>query len=91
MVLLGFWAFVALQSPGPGLQSPQLLMGLAAVAVALLVALAVAGMTTPRPLLVRRVRAVGAEIQHLPRSLDPDAAGRPRPRAPSPFPVIALS
>jgi hypothetical protein len=82
MLLLGFWVFAALQSPAPG-SSSQLVLGLAAVAAALLVVLAAAAVI-PLP-------ALRARVRRLPRLLDPDAAGRPRPRAPSACPAVVLS
>ena len=87
VLLLGFWAVVAL--PGPATPSSHVVLGLAAVAAALLMALAAAGvpLLTPPPA-VRRV-AAGRRPggRPLPRLMDPDAAGRPRPRAPSVCPA----
>lgn len=97
MLLLGFWAFAALQSPA--LQSPgqgassQLVLGLAVAAAALLLVLAAAG-GIPVPAFRAATGgvalAVRARSRRLPRLLDPAAAGRPRPRAPSASPVVAL-
>ncbi|MFI7601075.1 DUF6412 domain-containing protein [Actinoplanes sp. NPDC049681] len=91
MLLLGFWAFVAL--PGPATSSPHLLLGLAVVAAALLVVVAAAGLPALPPPAPGRVSAAGrrSRIRRLPRLLDPDAAGRPRPRAPATPSVVALS
>ena len=91
MLLLGYWAFAALQTPAPGF-STQLLLGLAAIAAALLVALAAAGVPLParRPHAAGVALAVRSRIRRLPRLLDPDAAGRPRPRAPSVCPAVPL-
>jgi hypothetical protein len=88
-MLLGFWVLAALQSPA---SSPaQFALGLAVVAAALLVVLAAAGLPVPAlsapggfRLVVRNARA-----QRVPRLIDPDAAGRPRPRAPSAYPAAA--
>jgi len=92
MLLWGFWLltalqFTALQSPAPS--SAHLALGLAVVAAALLVVLAAAGVgvpAAPRPVgfraAARRIRA-----RRVPRLIDPDAAGRPRPRAPSARPA----
>jgi hypothetical protein len=86
MLLLGFWAFAALQSPAP---SSHLVLGLAVVAAALLVVLAAAGV----PALAAPLRSAGvafarrSRVRKLSRLLDPDAAGRPRPRAPTACPA----
>jgi hypothetical protein len=88
MLLWGFWVLVALQSP---MSSSHLALGLAVVAAALLVVLAAAGV----PLLpAARAGGMGqvrssARPRRIPRLLDPDAAGRPRPRAPSAYPMAA--
>lgn len=87
MLLWGFWALAALVAPGP--PASHLALGLAVVAAALLVVLAAAGL----PLVARPVPAVsGAAVRRarglrLPRLMDPDAAGRPRPRAPTARPA----
>jgi hypothetical protein len=92
MLLLGCWVLIALQGPAQGPATP-LVLGLAAVAVALLVVLAAAAVI---PLPPRRPAAAGvglaarARIRRLPRLLDPDAAGRPRPRAPSAYPAVVF-
>jgi len=87
VLLLGFWALVAL--PGPATPSSHLVLGLAAVAAALLVVLAAAGVPVlAPPPAVRRVTAGRRPgVRPLPRLMDPDAAGRPRPRAPSACPA----
>jgi hypothetical protein len=93
MLLLGFWVFAALQSPAPG-SSSQLVLGLAAVAAALLVVLAAAAvipLPALRPAAAGAGLAARARVRRLPRLLDPDAAGRPRPRAPSACPAVVLS
>jgi hypothetical protein len=89
MLLWGFWVLAALQSPAPS--SGHLALGLAVVAAALLVVLAAAGLPAPRvaapsgfPGAAQRARA-----RRVPRLIDPDAAGRPRPRAPSAYPAAA--
>jgi hypothetical protein len=92
MVLLGFWVFAALQSPAAG-SSAQLALGLTVAAAALLVVLAAAAVVplpTLRPTAARAGLAARARIRRLPRLLDPDAAGRPRPRAPSAYPAVVL-
>ena len=83
-----FWALWLLLSPE--LLSPaNLVLGLAVLLAALVVA-ATTGIgarraevaATPRPKPSRRDRPV-------PRLTDPDAAGRPRSRAPSAYPTAA--
>jgi hypothetical protein len=88
MVLLGLWVFAALQSPAPS--SAHLMLGLAVVAAALLMVLAAASAPAPalRPAGGAAALAVRSRIRRLPRLLDPDAAGRPRPRAPSAYPAV---
>ncbi|MEU7902938.1 DUF6412 domain-containing protein [Actinoplanes sp. NPDC049118] len=91
MLLLGFWVLAAVQSPAPGASS-QLVLGLAAVAAAMLVVLAAAvpAVPAPRPAAAGPARGVRARAGRLPRLLDPDAAGRPRPRAPTAYPAVLL-
>jgi hypothetical protein len=86
MLLWGLWALFAVQSPVP---SSHLVLGLAVAAAALLIVVAAAGLRLApipaaawSPAVARRVR-----IERLPRLLDPDAAGRPRPRAPTSGPA----
>jgi hypothetical protein len=67
----------------------ELVLGLAVVAAALLVVVAAAAVALPvfRPVAVgHRARS---RIVATPRLSDPDAAGRPRPRAPSVCPAAA--
>lgn len=92
MVLLGFWVYAALQSPAAG-SSAQLVLGLAVVAAALLVVLAAAAalpLPALRPVSAGPGLAARVRTRRLPRLLDPDAAGRPRPRAPSACPAVVL-
>jgi hypothetical protein len=90
MLLWGLWAFVGLHAPASS-SSSQLVFGLAVVAAALLIVAAAGLRVLPLPTafwsrsIGRRVR-----VSRLSRQLDPDAAGRPRPRAPTPAPA-ALS
>ena len=86
MLLWGFWVLAALQSPTP---TSHLALGLAVVAVALLVVLAAAGLPVPAPPMPAGFGGVArrARVRRVPRLIDPDAAGRPRPRAPSAFPA----
>ena len=83
MLLWGLWVLFGLQSPA---LSSHLVLGLAVVAAALLIVLAAAGLHVAPPSPAAGSRAVGgrALIRRPPRLLDPDAAGRPRPRAPTP-------
>lgn len=79
----GFWALAALV--GPAQHGPaSLVLGLAVVAAALLVA-AAAGLPALVPAAVPRLRAFARRVRSRERFrlLDPDAAGRPRPRAPT--------
>ena len=77
------WALTL--SPTPG----QLMLGLA-VALAVLILAAAAGIASPAAVstfvspLARRL-----EMSVRPRLADPDAAGRPRPRAPTAYPTAA--
>jgi hypothetical protein len=89
MVLLGFWVYAALQNPAAGSSAP-LVLGLAVVAAALLVVLAAAAavpLPALRPASAGPGPAARVRIRRLPRLLDPSAAGRPRPRAPSAYPA----
>jgi Family of unknown function (DUF6412) len=83
MMLWGLWALLGLDTPG---SSPtHLVMGLAVAAAALIVIVAAASLrVAPLPSAVWSL-AVGRRnrISVLPRLLDPNAAGRPRPRAPT--------
>jgi Family of unknown function (DUF6412) len=79
------WVLTVVVNPAPA--TTPLLLTLAVVAAALLLLLAASGVTEvarPEPMPARADR-VGA--RGLPRLRDPDAAGRPRPRAPSAYPT----
>jgi len=82
------WALAVLVSPGP--DTSVLVLGLAVVTAALVLALALAGVATEST-----TRTAGPPVshrtacRHLPRLLDPDAPGRPRPRAPTAYPTAA--
>ncbi len=90
MLLLGYWALAgtALLEPGLG-GGPRLVLALALVTAALLLVAAVAvpvlaaGLIPGIRAFARRARAAA------PRLLDPGAAGRPRPRAPTGRPAAA--
>jgi hypothetical protein len=94
MLLWGFWVLAALLNPAllnPAHVSPaHLVLGLAVVAAALLV-VAVIGLPVRRPAGAPSLRAFAlrARTAARPRLIDPDAAGRPRPRAPSACPAVA--
>lgn len=90
MLLLGYWALAGTALLEPGLSSgPRLVLALALVTAALLVVAAVAvpvlfaGLLPALRAFTRRSRGSS------PRLLDPDAAGRPRPRAPTAYPAAA--
>jgi hypothetical protein len=92
MLLLGCWVHAALQSPLGG-SSTSLVLGLAVVAAALLVVLAAAAaiaLPALRPASAGPGPAARVRTRRLPRLLDPDAAGRPRPRAPSACPAVVV-
>lgn len=88
-MVVGWWAYALAHVVTVATQPAELLAGAAVAAAAALLAVAVAvhllgaapgaGNAARRTLTIRE-RARRARI---PRQLDPDAAGRPRPRAPS--------
>ncbi|GLW29782.1 hypothetical protein [Actinoplanes regularis] len=89
MLLVGYWVLAgsALLEPGLG-GGPRLVLALALVTAALLVAavavpVLAAGLIPGIRAFARRARASA------PRLLDPGAAGRPRPRAPTARPAAA--
>jgi hypothetical protein len=90
MLLVGFWALSALFDPTSAGAPAQLVFGLALVAAALMV-VAVVGLPVLAPAGAPGVRAFArrARIATRPRLLDPDAAGRPRSRAPALSPAVA--
>jgi hypothetical protein len=84
------WALAILLRPdllAAGASTTHLMLGLAVVAAALLVALAIAGVATAVAPRAGRLAARRTHTPVLPRLLDPDAPGRPRPRAPSAYPA----
>lgn len=91
-VVLGTWAYalahLALLADRPA----GLLAGAALTAVVLLAAVlalhAVVGVGAPRAGRAAALRA-RARRRRVPRQVDPDAAGRPRPRAPGVVPSAA--
>jgi len=86
MLLQGFWAFAALLDPA---QPAQLVLGLAVVAAALLIAVAIALPVLAPAAPAAQTFARRARTTTRPRLTDPDAAGRPRPRAPAARPAAA--
>jgi uncharacterized protein DUF6412 len=94
MVLWGFWVVATLLAPatllGPAPHPSALVLTLAVAAAALLV-VAIAALPAPTPAGAPGVRAFArrSRTAALPRLLDPDAAGRPRPRAPASRPAAA--
>jgi hypothetical protein len=90
MSLFGYWALAgsALLEPGLG-SGPRLVLALALVAAALVLVAAVA-VPVPAVGLPAGVRAFTRRVRtSAPRLLDPGAAGRPRPRAPTAHPAVA--
>ena len=81
------WLLTLLLSPAPS--TTHLVVTLAVVAAALVLLLAAAGIAVPArpPSLAAPGRRAGPHVR--PRLTDPDAAGRPRPRAPSAHPTAA--
>jgi hypothetical protein len=89
MVLWGFWVLATLLDPAQ--QNPAMLaLGLTAAAAALLVA-AVVALPVLIPAAAPGVRAFALRSRTAApsRLRDPDAAGRPRPRAPGRYPAVA--
>jgi hypothetical protein len=81
------WVLSLLLSPTPS--TAHLVLGLAVVAAVLMIA-AAAGLKLTLPVVRAGFRPAARLRQRpLPRLLDPDAAGRPRPRAPSAYPAAA--
>ncbi|GAA3753590.1 hypothetical protein GCM10022225_42870 [Plantactinospora mayteni] len=91
-VLLGWLAYALAQVGTPTGPAVEALAGAAVLAAASLLAVALAGrLPAGRDGAVDRVRQTATFRQRsrrsrIPRQLDPDAAGRPRPRAPSAHP-----
>ncbi|MEV6630327.1 DUF6412 domain-containing protein [Actinoplanes sp. NPDC051470] len=84
------WLLLGPVLPGTSDSAAQFVLSLAVVAAALLVVVAAAGVSLPSSRTVGvasclRTRAVARP----PRLSDPDAAGRPRPRAPTEYPAAA--
>ncbi len=81
------WLLMLLMSPAPS--ASHLVVALAVVAAAVLILLAAAGVALPARPVSRTAARRRAGPRVLPRLADPDAAGRPRPRAPSAHPAAA--
>ena len=91
MVFWGLGALLGLELPFASQSSSHLVFGLAVVVAALLVVVAAAsGLRLAALPAGSRAVAVGrrARVRRLPRLLDPAAAGRPRPRAPTRVPAV---
>jgi hypothetical protein len=88
MVLFqALWLLLGAVLPPSGSSATELVLGLAVVAAALLIVAAAAGVSLP---VFRAFFSAGRrrfETVVTPRLSDPDAAGRPRPRAPSVCPA----
>ena len=89
MLLQGIGAFAALIDPTRAGAPGQLVLGLALVATAVLLIAAAAALPAPALFAAPTVRAFArrARVAARPRLADPDAAGRPRSRAPSAAPA----
>jgi uncharacterized protein DUF6412 len=81
------WLLTLLLSPAPS--ASHLVVALAVVAAALLILLAASGVAVPTQAKPSATGGRRAGPRVLPRLSDPDAAGRPRPRAPSGYPTAA--
>ena len=79
MLLWGFWVLAALHDPAPS----HLVLSLALVAAFLIVAAVSLPALAPANASGAVAFARRARTSAPPRQIDPDAAGRPRPRAPS--------
>lgn len=87
MMVQALWLLLSPVLPGGAGSAAELVLGLAVVAAALLIVVAAAAIALPvfRPAIgVSRARS---RITVLPRLSDPDAPGRPRPRAPAVCPA----
>ncbi|MFF5293702.1 DUF6412 domain-containing protein [Paractinoplanes globisporus] len=84
-------ALVALLDPSRAGAPTQLVLSLALVAAAVLIIAAAAALPVPALFAAPAVRAFArrARVTARPRLADPDAAGRPRSRAPSGTPAAA--
>lgn len=87
MLLQALWLLLSPVLPGGGGTAAELVLGLAVVAAALLIVVAAAAIALPvfRPSITSSRARSRITVQ--PRLSDPDAPGRPRPRAPSVCPA----
>jgi hypothetical protein len=81
------WALSLLLGPTPS--TTQLVLGLAVVLAALIVAAATGTRTWRTTLSAAPGQKAPRNEPKRPRLADPNAAGRPRPRAPSAYPTAA--
>ena len=94
VMLVSWWAYALAHVVTVAIQPAELLAG-AAVAAATLLTVAIALRLVAGPHRTANAARRGVTIRErarrarVPRQLDPDAAGRPRPRAPSPLPSAA--
>jgi hypothetical protein len=84
MLLWGFWVLAALSNPA---HPTSVVLGLAVIAAALLIVALWAPTPAPAAASSEIAFARRARTAARPRQIDPDAAGRPRPRAPSVCPA----
>jgi len=89
LLLQGIGALAALIDPTRAGAPGQLVLGLALVATAVLLIAAAAALPVPALFAAPTVRAFArrARVAARPRLADPDAAGRPRSRAPASAPA----
>ncbi|MCM0675880.1 DUF6412 domain-containing protein [Micromonospora phytophila] len=89
-IVLGMWAYSLTQLTVLADRPAELLAGAALVLLAALLAVQVA-LAGGSPRVGRRAVALRASSRRcrVPRLVDPDAAGRPRPRAPGAYPSAA--
>lgn len=89
MLLTGLWAYAGAQLASISVHPAELLAGAALAAAMFAVAIAVRVVVRPVGTVdsARRAATLRDRARRLrvPRQLDPDSAGRPRPRAPSAF------
>ncbi len=81
------WALSLMLSPD--LSTTHLVLGLAVVLAALIVAASTSTVTWRTEATGGSVPKASGDERPRPRLADPDAAGRPRPRAPSGYPTAA--
>ncbi|WP_285688572.1 DUF6412 domain-containing protein [Actinoplanes sp. NBRC 103695] len=87
MMLQALWLLLSPVLPGGGGTAAELVLGLAVAAAALLIVVAAAAIALPVSRPPAGVSRARSRITVRPRLSDPDAAGRPRSRAPSVCPA----